>query len=116
MFEIEFIKSPISISEIQIRASKQFGVMVKAVVDIEKKIMTIGGELHADEESEMLKGGSTQNNLWGINIYPEMTGDDRVEFDSMINLRPYLGNRSRYVENEEIRKQIIKIVNELITE
>ena len=90
--------------------------MVKAVVDLEKKIMTIGGELHADEESVMLEAGSMQKNLWGINIYPDMSGEDRVEFDSMINIRPSANNRSRDVEDPNIRLQIIEIVNHLITE
>lgn len=114
MFNIEFIHSPVSTPYIKEKALQQFGVMVKAVVDLEKKIMTIGGELHADEESEMLKAGSQQQNLWGINIYPDMTGDDRIEFDSMINIRPSANNRSRDVEDAGIRKQIIEIVNHLI--
>ena len=116
MFSIEFITTSISIPVLKEKASQQFGVMVKAVVDLEKKIMTIGGELHADEESVMLEAGSIQKNLWGINIYPDMSGEDRVEFDSMINIRPSANNRSRDVEDPNIRLQIIEIVNHLITE
>ena len=116
MFEIKIIKSPIELSEIKTLAGKQFGTMVKAVVDVEKKIMSIGGELHADEESEMLADGSEQINLWGINIYPEQNGENRIEFDSMINIRPYQGNRSRGVENAEMQHRITEIVNQLITE
>ena len=116
MFQIEFITTPISIPVLKEKASQQFGVMVKAVVDLEKKIMTIGGELHADEESAMLEAGSIQKNLWRINIYPDMSGEDRVEFDSMINIRPSANNRSRDVEDPNIRLQIIEIVNHLITE
>lgn len=116
MFQIEFINTPVSILYLKEKASEQFGVMVKAVVDLEKKIMTVGGELHADEESEMLKAGSMQHNLWGINIYPDMTGEDRIEFDSMINIRPSANNRSRYVEDAVIRNKIIEIVNQLIAE
>jgi hypothetical protein len=116
MFEIRVISSPIELSELQNVAETQFGNMVKAVVDIEKRIMAIGGELHVDEEAMMLDLGSKQVNLWGINIYPEQNGEDRVEFDSMINLRPYLGNRSRNVEDMTVQGQIIEIVNELIKE
>lgn len=97
-------------------AEKQFGVMVKAVADIDKKIMCIGGELYADEESALLKAGSQQENLWGINIYHEKTGDERIEFDSLINIRPYLGNRSRSVENPSIQKKITETVTFLIQE
>lgn len=91
-----------------------FGNLVKAVVDVEKGIMAVDGELHADEEALLLENGSAQKNLWGINIYPDLTGDDFIEFDSMINLRPSQGNRSRSVEDKEIQKEIIKIVNSLI--
>ena len=116
MFEIKIITSPIELSELKKIAGKQFGTMVKAVVDVEKKTMAIGGELHADEESEMLADGSEQINLWGINIYPEQTDDTRIEFDSMINIRPYQGNRSRSVENPEMQQRITEIVNQLIKE
>lgn len=96
-------------------AEKMFGNLIKAVVDIEKEIMAVNGELHADEEALLLQNGSKQQNLWGINIYPDLQGDNFIEFDSMINLRPSQGNRSRGVDSEEIRKKIIGIVNKLIT-
>lgn len=95
-------------------SQKMFGNLVKAVVDIEKEIMAVDADLHADAESLLLEKGSEQNYLWGINLYPEMTGDDFVEFDSMINLRPSQGNRSRGVDDENIRKKIIDIVNKLV--
>ena len=95
-------------------AKNQFGDLVKAVVDIEKGIMVIGGELHADEEALLLERGSEQNNLWGINIYPEKPEDERIEFDSMINMRPSQNNRSRDVESLEIQRKIRDIVNKLI--
>ena len=91
-----------------------FGNLVKAVVDMEKEAMAIDGELHADEQALLLEQGSKQQNIWGINLYPDKTGDDFVEFDSVINIRPLQKNRSRGVENEEIRKKILEIVNNLI--
>lgn len=95
-------------------AGKLFGNLVKAVVDVEKEIMAVDAELHADEEQVLLEKGSEQKNLWGINIYPELKDENWIEFDSMINLRPSQENRSRGVDNEEIRKRIIKIVNKLV--
>jgi len=95
-------------------SAKMFGNLVKAVVDVKKEIMAVDAELHADEEALLLENGSEQKNLWGINIYPEMEGSDFVEFDSMINLRPSQNNRSRGVEDIEIQKSILKIVNKLI--
>lgn len=100
--------------EIKQMAEQMFGNMVKVVVDTDKKIMAIDGELHADEEALLLENGSKQENLWGINIYPQLDGEDFIEFDSMINLRPSQGNRTRGVDDEKVRKEILGIVNKLI--
>ena len=69
---------------------------------------------HADEEALLLEQGSQQENLWGINLYPEMPREKRIEFDSVINIRPSLGNRSRGVDDSKIRDKIVQIVNSLI--
>jgi hypothetical protein len=111
---MKIIKDEISIDELREMSGKMFGNLVKAVVDVEKKIMAVDADLHADEEALLLENGSVQKNLWGINMYPELTGEDFVEFDSMINLRPSQGNRSRGVEDIEIQKEIIVIVNKLV--
>ena len=76
--------------------------------------MAIGGDLHADEERLLLENNSAQQNLWGINIYPNEPADKRVEFDSMINLRPKQNNRSRNVEDALVREQITDIINILV--
>ena len=93
---------------------ERFGDMVKAVVDIERCSMAIGGELHADEEQLLLEQGSEQQNLWGINLYPDTAGEDWLEFDSMINLRPSHGNRSRGVDDPEVQQRIRSVVSTLI--
>lgn len=111
---MKIVKEQISIDELKEMANKMFGNLVKAVVDVEKGIMALDGELHADEEALLLENGSQQKNLWGINIYPELTGEDFIEFDSMINLRPSQGNRGRGVDDVNIQKEIIEIVNNLI--
>lgn len=111
---MEIIKDKISIEKLKEISAKMFGNLVKAVVDVEKGVMAIGGELHADEETLLLESGSRQKNLWGINIYPEETGEKRIEFDSMINLRPAHGNRTREVDDQETREKIKVIVNKLL--
>ena len=95
-------------------AEGRFGNLVKAVVDVERKIMALDGELHADEEALLLENGSRQENLWGINIYPELEGPERVEFDSVINIRPSQGNRSRGVDDQATRERIARVVAELL--
>lgn len=108
------VDKSITIPELQQMAKKMFGNLVKAVVDIEKKVMVIDSDLHADEEAYLLEHGSNQDNLWGINLYPDQQGDDFVEFDSMINLRPTKGNMARGVDDPVIRQQILEIVSLLV--
>lgn len=116
MSEIKIITDTISKNELSEISKIFFGDLVKAVVDCEKRIMAIGGELHADEEKVLLEYGSRQEHLWGINLYPTQTGDDWIEFDSMINIRPSQGNRSRSIENGEIQTLIRDIVYERVVE
>jgi Protein of unknown function (DUF5674) len=94
--------------------AEQFGDFVKAVVDIERQVMAIGGELHADEEALLIEDGSRQAELWGINLYPDLPTEDLVEFDAMINVRPSQGNRSRDVDDPDRRRRIEVVVRRLI--
>ena len=94
---MKIIAEQIPLSELRRMSEKGFGNLVKAVVDIEKGILALDAELHADQEALLLEQGSAQENLWGINIYPDLPNEQRIEFDSMINLRPSFGNRSRGV-------------------
>jgi len=111
--EIIIIKEPIKRKELAEMAKKQFGDIIKAVVDVKKEIMAIGPELHSDGEVFLEeKENSKREYIWGINLYPEQ--EDLIEFDSVINLKPSLGNRSRDVEDPEIKEKIYKIVNNLI--
>lgn len=105
----------ISITELSEMAKAMYGNFVKAVVDIKKRLLVVDVEMHVDAEQLLLEKGSAQTDLWGINLYPGKFGaSDFVEFDSMINIRPRQQNMSRSVENEEIRKQIISLVDEKV--
>ncbi len=112
--EIRVIQTPISIEELRQVAANSFGDMVKIVADVEKTIMAIGGELHADEEAVLLDQGSAQENLWGANIYVDEPRESWLKFDSMVNIRPSQGNLSRTVGDADIRNKIIAVVNKLI--
>jgi hypothetical protein len=104
----------ISIDELKQMAERMFGNLVKAVVDIKLKKLVVDAEMHSDEEEYLLQNGSRQEDLWGINLYPEQAGADFIEFDSMINLRPSQQNRTRGVDDPEIQKKIIDIVSEKV--
>jgi len=105
----------ITLLELKLMSEKIYDGLVKADVDIAQKIIVVDAELHADIEQFMLDNGSDQENLWGINLYPDKYGtSDFIEFDSMINIRPRQGNKSRYVEDEKIRAIIIDIINGVV--
>lgn len=112
--DIQIIEKKISHDSIRQLAQETFGDMVKAVVDIEKQIMAVGGELHTDAEAMLLEKGSQQKYLWGINIYPDRNRNDWIEYKSLINIRPSRGIRSMEVQNKEIKNKIQSIVNLLI--
>lgn len=112
---MQIVREKISNKELSDMATKMFGSMVKAVVDIEQEIMAVDAGLHADEEYLLLENGSKQEYLWGINIYPDQIGTNGfIVFDSMINLRPSWGNKSRGVDDPAIQEKIKTIVNKLV--
>lgn len=88
--------------------------MIKCVADVKQGLLAVDAELHADLESMLLENGSEQDYLWGFNLYPDEIGDDFIEFDSLINIRSWQGNRSRDVEDENVREQIREIVSKYI--
>ena len=88
---------------------------IKAVVDINRELVAVDSPMHYDCEQLLLADGSKQVDLWGINLYlDEDNIDDLVEFDSMINIRPSQGNRTRSVENPEIQEKIKQVVSKWI--
>jgi hypothetical protein len=100
--------------ELRLLAKGRFGDMVKAVVDVKRNVMLLDADLHADQEAELLSEGAEQRDLWGINLYPNLAGDEWLEFDSMINLRPSFGNRSRGVDDPATRRSITDLVARLV--
>lgn len=113
--EIEIIRTAVALQHLGSLAEGLFGELVKAVVDVGRGLMAIGGDLHADEEALLLAEGSMQADLWGISLYPDQRAESGwIEFDSMINVRPRQGNRSRSVEDPAIRRRITEIVDQLV--
>lgn len=111
---MKLVDSTISKSELKKMSAGFSGGLVKAVVDIEKEIMVVDAPMHADEEKELLDIGSHQDNLWGINLYPELSDDEFIEFDSMINVRPRLNNFSRGIDDKTLQTKITTVVLKLV--
>jgi len=114
--DIVVITDKITQDKVTQLAHDSYGEMVKAVADIEKNILAIGGEYHADAEKILLEQGSIQQNLWGFNIYPEKDRTSWLEYYSLINIRPRQNNKSQIIESEEVKQKIKKLVKDMIEE
>ena len=112
----KFIEKCIAKAELLPLELKGHIALVKAVVDVKRKVMIAGTSMHSDAESILLEQGSEQADLWGINLYLKKSRDEWIEYDSMINLRPWQDNDSRGVDNPEIRQKIREIVDYLVKE
>jgi hypothetical protein len=110
---MKIVQDKLGPEELKAMAAR-FRNMVKAVVDVERELLAVDAELHSDLEALLLGEGSRQGNLWGINLYPELEGEDFVEFDSMINMRPSQGNVSRGVDDARLRDRIRTVVGKRI--
>ena len=91
--------------------AKHFDGYIKVVVDIERGILSGGGDRHFDEEKILLDNGSLQKNLWGGGFDTKTT---EIDYNSIINLRPNQDNPSRDVLSLDIRKKIDEIVERLL--
>jgi hypothetical protein len=107
-------QTPLSLEDLRAMAARGFGDLVKAVVDLARGVMVVEAEMHADEEAQLLEEGSRQEDLWGINLYPDLPEGEWIEFDSMINLRPSSGNSSRGVDDPSTRGAITALVTRLV--
>lgn len=111
----KIVTDTITISELKVLAHEMYGDVIKAVVDVEQGLLGVGGEFHSEIERILTEQhGARRENTWGINLLLDKSGDDLIEFDSMINLKPALGNRTRDVEDEATRKRIRTIVDERV--
>lgn len=111
---MKLVETEITMGELRSMAEARFGDLVKAVVDVRRGVMAVDADLHSDEEALLIEQGSTQGDLWGINLYPDLSTDEWIEFDSMINIRPSQGNRSRGVDDADVRGRILDVVTALV--
>ncbi len=113
--ETKIVKDKITKEELRTLAHEQYGDIIKVVVDVGQGIMGVGGELHVDIQSILMdEGGSSGQDTWGINLYLDKMGEDFIEFDSMINLKPTFNNKTRGIESEDLRNRVREIVYKLV--
>ena len=112
---MKIVKESIDITELKEMAKNMHGNLVKAMVDVQKEIIAIDAPLHADVMEFLIEQENCESkNLWGINFYPDLTGDNFIEFDSMMNLKPALGNMTRGVGDQRVREKIKRVVEKIV--
>ncbi len=99
--------TPVQVSEML----EEYEGMIKIVVDIRRRILSGGGEMHADCEAVLLEDGSEQDDLWGANWYP---AEQRIAFESLINIRPRLGNRNIVIQSQELRDVVESVTRAIL--
>lgn len=112
--DIQIIDHKLPISEVKEFANNWYGTMIKGCVDIELGIVALGGDYHIESSELLTSKESKFENVWGFNIRFEEDPNGVLEFDSMVNIKPNLGNRSRGIENEEIVKKAREIIYKFI--
>ncbi len=112
--DIVVLESRIGADELKRLVDRFFGDMVKLVADIERRVVAIGGELHADAEQILLEQGSAQDDLWGANYYPGLGPEACLEFTALINIRPSQGNRSMEIQDPAVRQRVADLVRQVI--
>ncbi len=110
---IKIITDQISKKELVSLAAETYKEMIKAVVDVKRKVLAVGGELHADAEACLLDDGSEKKDLWGVNLYPGKS--DKVQYTSLINVRPAQSNTTLEVQDPALRDQILEIINQRVS-
>ena len=91
-----------------------FGNMVKFVVDVRRRVMAVGGELHADGETVLLEQGSAQDDLWGANYFPDRGPAGCIQFTALINIRPALDNPSMEIADPAIREVVREVASAVL--
>jgi hypothetical protein len=108
--DIRIVREQISEDDLREVAKDFYGHMVKGVVDLEREIVAFGGEFHADANSLLIDDGSQQPDVWGFNWYFDVPEGERIEYTSLINIRPHMGNRKMEISDEAIRERVRTIV------
>jgi hypothetical protein len=111
---VEILRQRTPLSHLRSCCMTHFTEMIKADVDTERRVMAVDAEMHADLEEELLSDGSDQRHVWGINLYPDKSGAQFIEYHSLINIRPSQGNLSMVITDPALQRSIAAVVEELV--
>ena len=111
---IVILRDRISKAELRRLVAAPFGDVVKFVADVERGLIGLGGQMHADAEHVLLDDGSSQADLWGGNYYPGRSREGCVEYTSFINIRPAQENPGMELMDLGLRRRVRDLVSNLI--
>ena len=115
-YPIEIIKEKIDKEYLKNFLDNPFHEVIKFVIDIEKKIIALGGELHSDAMEKLIEHGSDNRDLWGGNLYPlKENKDEKIEYTSLINIRPSQNSFSMDIKDKDIILKINQIIEKIIS-
>jgi hypothetical protein len=112
--EIKILAEKMSMEEVKVFAENWYGTMIKGAVDITQNKVALGGDYHIESGELLIQHGSKLEDVWGFNIRFEEDANGTLEFDSMINIKPNLGNKSRDITDENISKKAEGIIKSWI--
>ncbi len=108
---IQILEKPVSMKYVRELAKEWYGTMIKGTVDITQNKVALGGDYHMESCELLTESGLDHTNIWGFNIRFEENLSGVLEFDSLVNIKPALGNKSRSVEDPEIIKKATAIIH-----
>jgi hypothetical protein len=114
--DVLVVRERIERAELARLVQAHFEDMVKYVVDVERRVIGVGGEMHVDAEQALLERGSRQSDLWGANYYPGRGREACIEYTSLINIRPASGNRGMELQDPGLRQRVREITFALLGE
>lgn len=91
------------------KAKEDYRTYIKITLDLEKAIVALGGEYHADAEKLLLDQGSRQEDIWGGGFNLETK---QFETNAIVNLRPGK-NSSTEILDIKIRKKFLRIAKKV---
>lgn len=106
---IEIIRIPATPEQIE-QMLQELKFYIKVAVDIERRILAGGGEMHFYCEQALLENGSRQEDIWAASFRPDT---QQIIYESMVNLRPRQ-NRSMEIMDVKIREQVAQIIMEFL--
>lgn len=114
--DIRIVSDTITEAEIREIAREFYGSIIKGVADIEREVLALGGEYHSDALDILIDNGSRGEDVWGFNITldSDQPLDERIEYISLINIRPAKGSRDMEIKDVQLKDRIRDIIKKRI--